>query len=176
MLGGESFTALAEGLQDALWHLGGAPCEHRTDSLSAAFCNLGKDAVEDMTGRHRALCEHYGMEATRHNRGMAHENGSIEGPHGHLKRRIADALALRSSWDFDNLDAYRRFIAEAVGRANAHRSKAIEGSIPVGGRIVMRQANWCECSECKSRRKERLTTTFTASRAPGIARCQAKRR
>ncbi len=126
VLGGESFTALAEGLQDALWHLGGAPGEHRTDSLSAAFCNLGKDAVEDMTGRYRALCEHYGMEATRNNRGVAHENGSIEGPHGHLKRRIADALALRGSSDFETLDAYRRFVAEVVGRANAHRSKAIE--------------------------------------------------
>ena len=34
VLGGESFTALAEGLQDALWHLGGVPREHRTDSLS----------------------------------------------------------------------------------------------------------------------------------------------
>ena len=42
VLGGESFTALAEGLQCALWHLGGAPREHRTDSLSAAFCNLRK--------------------------------------------------------------------------------------------------------------------------------------
>ena len=126
VLGGESFTALAEGLQDALWHLGGAPGEHRTDSLSAAFCNLGKDAVEDMTGRYRALCEHYGMEATRNNRGVAHENGAIEGPHGHLKRRIADALALRGSSDFETLDAYRRFVVEVVGRANAHRSKAIE--------------------------------------------------
>ena len=126
VLGGESFTALAEGLQDALWHLGGAPREHRTDSLSAAFCNLKKDAAEDLTGRYLALCEHYGMEATRNNRGVAHENGSIEGPHGHLKRRIADALALRGTRDFTDLDAYRRFIAEAVGRANAHRSKAIE--------------------------------------------------
>ncbi len=34
VLGGESFTALAEGLQDALWHLGGAPCEHRTNGLT----------------------------------------------------------------------------------------------------------------------------------------------
>ena len=25
VLGGESFTVLAEGLQDVLWHLGGAP-------------------------------------------------------------------------------------------------------------------------------------------------------
>ena len=48
VLGGESFTALAEGLQDALWHLGGAPREHRTDSLSAAFRNLDKDAAEDI--------------------------------------------------------------------------------------------------------------------------------
>ena len=37
VLGGESFVALAEGPQDALWALGGVPKEHRTDSLSAAF-------------------------------------------------------------------------------------------------------------------------------------------
>ncbi len=126
VLGGESFTALAEGLQDALWHLGGAPREHRTDSLSAAFHNLSADKAEDITRRYRALCEHYGMDPTRNNRSLAHENGSIEGPHGHLKRSIGDALALRGSADFDTLDAYRGFIAEVVGRANAHRSKAIE--------------------------------------------------
>ena len=126
VLGGESYTALAEGLQGALWHLGGAPREHRTDSLSAAFRNLRKDEVEDMTERYCALCAHYSMTVSRNNRGLAHENGSIEGPHGHLKRTIADALALRGSTDFDDLDAYRTFIAEVVGRANAHRSKGIE--------------------------------------------------
>ena len=106
-------------------HLGGAPREHRTDSLSAAFCNLRKDEAEDMTERYQALCAHYGMTASRNNRGLAHENGSIEGPHGHLKRTIADALALRGSAEFDDLDAYRTFIAEVVGRANAHRAKRI---------------------------------------------------
>jgi hypothetical protein len=40
ILGGESYVALAEGLQNALWALGGAPREHRSDSLSAAFRNL----------------------------------------------------------------------------------------------------------------------------------------
>ena len=34
MLGGESFTTLAEGQQNALWSLGGVPKEHRSDSLS----------------------------------------------------------------------------------------------------------------------------------------------
>jgi hypothetical protein len=49
VLGGESFVALAEGLQNALWAVGGAPREHRSDSLSAAFCNLDRDAQEDLT-------------------------------------------------------------------------------------------------------------------------------
>ncbi|MFO7531612.1 MAG: IS21 family transposase, partial [Candidatus Limnocylindrales bacterium] len=81
ILGGESYVALAEGLQNALWALGGAPREHRSDSLSAAFRNLSRAAREDLTVRYDALCQHYGMEPSRNNRGVAHENGSIEGSH-----------------------------------------------------------------------------------------------
>jgi hypothetical protein len=40
VLGGERYVALAEGLQNALWSLGGVPAEHRTDSLPAAFKKL----------------------------------------------------------------------------------------------------------------------------------------
>jgi hypothetical protein len=92
VLGGESFVALAEGLQNALWALGRAPLQHRSDSLSAAFRNLDDDTRQDQTRRYEALCVHYGMEPTRDNRG---ENGSIESPHGHLKQAIEDALLLR---------------------------------------------------------------------------------
>src|SRR6266702_4509145 len=95
VLGGESFVALAEGMQNALWALGRAPLQHRSDSLSAAFHNLDRDAQEDLTHRYEALCAHYGMEPTRNNRGVAHENGSIESPHGHLKQTVEDALLLR---------------------------------------------------------------------------------
>src|SRR3546814_14254143 len=73
-----SYVALAEGLQNALWMLGGAPGENRSDSLSAAFRNLDADARADLTTRYDALCEHYGMTPTRNNRGIAHENGSVE--------------------------------------------------------------------------------------------------
>ena len=59
--GGESFTALAEGLQEALWRLGGAPFEHRTDSLSAAFKNLSRSEQEDITDRYEQLCKHYNL-------------------------------------------------------------------------------------------------------------------
>jgi len=126
VLGGESFVALAEGLQNALWALGGAPLEHRSDSLSAAFRNLERDAVADLTQRYEALCTHYGMTPTRNNRGVAHENGAIEGPHAHLKRSLQQALLLRGSSDFADLDAYRCFVDEVVGRANASRRKALE--------------------------------------------------
>jgi hypothetical protein len=66
------------------------------------------------------------MEPTRNNRGVAHENGSIESPHGHLKQAIRDALLLRGSRDFATLDAYRRFVDEIVGRRNTRNAKRLE--------------------------------------------------
>src|SRR5258707_10707581 len=126
VLGGESFVALAEGLQNALWALGRAPLQHRSDSLSAAFRNLDDDTRQDQTRRYEALCAHYRMEPTRNNRGVAHENGSIESPHGHLKQAIEDALLLRGSRDFADLQAYRRFVDEVVGRRNARDRKRLD--------------------------------------------------
>jgi hypothetical protein len=125
VLGGESFTALARSLQNALWSLGGVPAEHRSDSLSAAFRNLDQDAAEDQTRRYEALCAHYGMQPTRNNRGVAHENGAIESQHGHLKRVVGQALLLRGSAAFDSLDAYRDWIADLIGRRNARREKLV---------------------------------------------------
>ena len=125
ILGGESYVALAEGLQNALWALGGAPLEHRSDSLSAAFRNLDPEARADLTTRYDALCAHYRMEPTRNNRGVAHENGSIEGAHGHLKLSIRDALLLRGGTDFAALADYRCFIDEITSRKNSRLAKQI---------------------------------------------------
>ncbi|WP_416222170.1 IS21 family transposase [Sphaerotilus sp.] len=126
ILGGESYVALAEGLQNALWALGGAPREHRSDSLSAAYHNLDADAREDLTSRYDALCAHYQMEPTRNNRGVAHENGAIESSHGHLKHAVRDALLLRGAADFADLATYRRFIDEIVSRKNTRNGPRID--------------------------------------------------
>lgn len=126
ILGGESYVALAEGLQNALWAVGGAPRAHRSDSLSAAFRNLDEDARADLTMRYDALCEHYGMAPTRNNRGVAHENGGIESAHGHLKAAVKDALLMRGSFDFDDLPAYRHFIDEIVSRKNRRNGPRID--------------------------------------------------
>jgi hypothetical protein len=126
VLGGESFVALAEGLQNALWALGGVPHQHRSDSLSAAFRNLAREAQDDLTRRYEELCAHYAMTPSRNNPGVAHENGAIESAHGHLKKVIEDELLLRGSRDFTDLAAYRRFIDEVIGRRNARNRKRIE--------------------------------------------------
>lgn len=128
--GGESYPALSCGLQEALQKLGRCPREHRTDSLSAAFKNLSPQDQEDMTRRYDALCRHYQMKATRNNRGKGHENGSVESPHGHLKRRIEQALLLRGSCDFKNIHAYETFIEEVVDQSNRRNAKSLKEEYP----------------------------------------------
>src|SRR5690606_37459818 len=49
-----------------------------------------------------------------------------ESAHGHLKAAVRDALLMRASTDFEDLNDYRAFIDEIVGRRNAARGKAIE--------------------------------------------------
>ena len=114
--GGESYTALSTGLQNALWRCGGVPRSHRTDSLSAAFNNLAEK--EQLTKRYQDLCRHYHLKATRNNLGVSHENGAIESPHGHLKRRMSQALLLRGSNDFASLEDYQAFIDQVVSKLN----------------------------------------------------------
>jgi hypothetical protein len=117
--GGESFTALTEGMQEALWHLGAAPKTHRTDRLSAAYRNLTDE--DDAAAGYKAFCAHYAIVPTRNNAGVSHENGSVEAAHGHLKTTLREALDLRGSRDFEDLAAYQHFLAEVTGRRNARR-------------------------------------------------------
>jgi hypothetical protein len=126
VLGGESYPALASGLENALRLLGGVPQEHRSDSLSAAFRNLTKSDADDLTKRFEALVAHFGMVPSRNNRGVAHENGAIESRHGHVKKRIAQALLLRGSASFDDLDGYRAFVADVVSQHNRRHAAMID--------------------------------------------------
>lgn len=126
ILGGESYTALAQGLQNALWRLGGVPKEHRTDSLSAAYKNLSDDEQQDLTNQYNDFCRHYNMKPSRNNKGNSHENGGIESPHGHLKRRISQAFLLRGSYDFDSVDEYQAWIEQVVNAHNRRNAKSVD--------------------------------------------------
>lgn len=144
ILGGESFTAISEGLQNALWHAGGVPKTHRTDSLSAAYKNCSDKSKEEFTESYHDLCEYYGMEPTRNNKGIARENGSIESPNGHIKTKIDQALIIRGSRDFDSIDEYRQFIRSVVKKRNRKTYDA-----------------WQEEKKCLTALPERRSCDFT---------------
>ncbi len=120
--GGESFVALSEALQNALALCGGVPAEHRTDSLSACYRNRDGSYAKDFTSRYRELCAHLGLTATRNNRGVAHENGAIEGPHRHWKHRLEQQLIQRGSRDFETETEYRQLVAQVSAGLNERPS------------------------------------------------------
>jgi len=98
----ESFEALAEGIEKALWQIGGVPEQHRTDHLTAAVGHLRKEEREDWTLRYQALMQHYGMQPTWNNQGVAHENGDVEQSHHRFKQAVDQALRVRWCRDFSN--------------------------------------------------------------------------
>ncbi len=96
----------------------------RTDRLSAAYRNLS--SREDEAARYAEFCRYYGMEPTRNNAGVSHENGSVEAAHGHLKTGLGGALELRGSRDFPDLAVYQAFppgVHCAQERAAARRAR-----------------------------------------------------
>ena len=66
------------------------------------------------------------MQASRNNRGEAHENGAVESQNRHLKVAIGQALILRGSRDFASIEDYRRFVDLAVARRNKQRAGAVQ--------------------------------------------------
>ena len=121
--GGESFISLSQGLQNALRASGGSPQEHRSDSLSAAYKNSGGHKRKQLTKFYEELCNHYNLQPTRNNLGIAHENGSIESAHGYFKRRLEQAMLLRNSFEFQSVAAYQNFIQEVIDTLNAKCSE-----------------------------------------------------
>ena len=115
---GETFEALQQGLQGALWALGGVPRVVRTDNLSAATHELKETKGRTLTQRYAALLEHYGLQATRTNPRSSHENGVAEQAHHRLKTALAQALIIRGSRDFPSVAAYSAFVQGVVEKRN----------------------------------------------------------
>jgi transposase len=121
----ESYEALSSGMQDSFWKLGTVTAKHRTDRLSAAVNNLSN--LQEFTARYQGLMAHYGLEATRNNAGVAHENGDIESSNGKLKNAIDQELMMRGSRNFAAQEQYEQFVNEILRRRNSlRRDKVVE--------------------------------------------------
>ena len=115
---GETFLALKQGLQAALWTLGGVPNVVRSDNAAALTHEIRRSRARALNDNYAALLEHYGLRSTRINRGQSHENGVAEQGHYRLKDAIDQALILRGSRDFDTGDDYALFVNQMVRRRN----------------------------------------------------------
>ncbi len=118
VVAGETFLALKQGLQKALWALGGAPLVIRSDNTSALTHEMKRSRGRALNDAYVELLDHYGLRSTLINAGESHENGVAEQAHYRLKRSRGRALMLRGSRDFDSVDDYRGFVRKVIDRRN----------------------------------------------------------
>jgi hypothetical protein len=123
----ESFESLSEGMQEALWKLGGAPTCHQTDRLSAAVNNNCNAA--EFTHRYEELLKHYGLSGKKIRPGKANENGDVEQSHRRFKEALDQSLMLRGSRDFNSRAEYRDFLNNLFDQLNSGRSKRFQEEV-----------------------------------------------
>ena len=119
----ESFESLSNGLQNALWELGGVPAQHQTDRMSTAVNNMSDE--REFTARYEALLRHYRLEGRKIQTGKANENGDVEQRHYRLKKAVEQALLLRDSPDFASVAQYETFLRTLLAQLNAGRRQRL---------------------------------------------------
>ena len=142
----ESFESLSDGLQNALWELGGVPLDHRTDRMSLAVNNASDE--REFTTRYEALLRHYKMTGQKIQAGKANENGDVEQRHYRLKRAVDQSLLLRDGRDFRSVDEYKHFVRALVGQLNAGRRERL--------RIEMQYLRPLPTGRLESMKRERV--------------------
>ncbi len=115
---GETFLALKQGMQNALWTRRGVPEVVRSDNTSAATHEMKRSRGRALNANYAALLEHYGLRSTRINPGKSHENGVAEHAHYRLKDAVDQALIMRGSRDFHTDEDYAGFVREMVEKRN----------------------------------------------------------
>jgi len=135
----ESYESLSEGLQNALWELGGVPGAHQSDRLSAAVNNYLNP--EAFTRRYQALLRHYGLQGRKIQAGKAHENGDVEQRHYRFKRALEQALLLRGHRDFDSREAYDGFLRKLFKQLNSGRQEHLGEELQVLRRLPARRVD-----------------------------------
>jgi len=140
----ESFESLSEGLQNALWKLGGVPEDHRTDCLTTAVQKTSHP--DDFTRRYQDLLDHYGLTGCKTNPNSPHENGDVEQRHHRFKRAVDQSLLLRNSRDFADRHEYERFLRRLFEQLNAGRKGRFLEEQAVLHRLPKHRIDACKAS------------------------------
>ena len=123
----ESMMALRDGVQAAMFRLGGVPEYHQTDNSTAATHRIArKEEKRTFNDDYLGLMRHLGMQPRRTGIGKKEQNGSVEALNGALKRRLKQYLLLRGSRDFESLEAYQAWVNGIVEKVNRRRESKVE--------------------------------------------------
>jgi len=141
----ESFDSLTMGYMRAVAELGAVPEEHRTDNLTAAVINHGGRHV--FNERWEAFLGHYGVEPSKNNAGVSHENGSVEKSHDLLKNALDQALRLRGSREFSSVAEYEKFIRRVLDQRNKGRKQRLVEEMAVMKQLP--KADWNDPKEVR---------------------------
>jgi len=139
----ESFESLSEGLQNALWDLGGSPKKHRTDRLSTAVHNLGQNKGA-FTARYTDLLKYYGITGEKIQADSPNENGDVEQRHHRLKRAVEQALMLRGSRDFKCREDYCAFLKELFNKLNKTRQDKLREELKILSPLPVARQESCK--------------------------------
>lgn len=135
----ENFESLSEGLQNALWELGGVPRAHQTDRLTSAVQKVGEEDGEEFTPRYRSVLNHYGLEGRAIQAGCPNENGDVEQRHHRFKRALEQTLIMRGSRDFASREEYEAFLRQLFNQLNAGRWKRFQDELNVLRQLPIRR-------------------------------------
>lgn len=143
----ESFESLSQGLQNALWELGGVPHHHRTDRLVAA---VNKEThPEEFTRRYQDLVDHYGLTPCKTNPSSPNENGDVEQRNYRFKKAVEQALLLRGHRNFKDREEYERFLSKLFGQLNAGRKGRLAEEVELLHRLPKRRIDSCKKLDLK---------------------------
>jgi transposase len=140
----ENFESLSEGLQNALWELGGVPQRHQSDRLTAAVQPIRNEESEEFTTRYQSLLRHYGLKGQAIQAGRANENGDVEQRHHRFKRALEQALLLRGSREFANRQEYEAFLRKLFQQLNAGRQNRLQDELAVLRKLPPQRLNDCK--------------------------------
>ena len=145
----ESMAALRKGVQRALFQLGRVPRYHQTDNSTAATHRLSDGEREFVANVKRpfnadylAVMRHFGMTPRTIEVRAKEQNGDVEAGNGAIKRRLEQALLIRTSRDFPSVGDWQAFVDDVLRKANSRRGQRVVDEL-----AAMRELNVMKLAE-----------------------------
>jgi transposase InsO family protein len=126
----ESFLALKQGIQEALYRLGKVPEWHQTDHSTGATHQV-RTGQRKFNPDYLDLMEHLGMKPRTIAVGKKEQNGTVEAQNGAFKRFVNQQLERRGNRDFTSEEDFDQWLEKVLHKANGCRQQRLSEELAV---------------------------------------------